>query len=286
MPSKKCCSLGTQKNRPTIDRGTSNLQRTTPPVSAGHERTPGSSAAAVSWDRAAFRYWALSEAWTVSYAMTGLSSLIGNLAGDFLRMYLRHEVDQKAVLAAGSEIGKSRQWHELESNVGERLRFALGKNLVSVPSANQIASMARNYLLTRKTETGIEFRGELNAIIGGVKEIDVTGAAMLSTSPPSLRDGVIYRIDVRLWDTYQFTGNRRSGEYDALRKQWAALLAQGEYGRVYLDYHSTMIVRPKDVNLQQVFASLMYAIEDAGMTPGPLEWSVVVPMVVTIKSPA
>ncbi len=273
----ECGSTG----RTRIDQGTLILQEAVPqaPQRIG----------AVPLEYDAFRTWALGEAWTGSAAMDGLARLgnyksISRLSGAYLRMYLRHTVDDATVQAAGNEIAQSPEFAQLQLDVQAAIQ-ARCDALKRVPTGPEIASIARDFLKDRYHKQGIAFRGPLNPVIGGIEGVDVVDPV---TIMPAATGAVQYTIVVKFEDKYKFLGNRRSGgtkgsiadqpAYDTQRRHWADQLNRGEYGRVFLEYHKAFYFGDRSVREGSAFASLMYAIESAGMTPGPLPWSVNVPM--------
>lgn len=282
-------------NRVQIDSGTLQCHQNRPP---GPDPKPIQQDAvakkAAPMDRAVFKLWALGEAWTGSFAMDSLAFLggyktISKASGAFLRMYLRHAVNEDAVVIAGEEIAASAEYQALQSDVQEVLQTNASNVLKRLPTAIEIVSITKEYLKKRYREEGIAFRGALNPIIGGIGGIDVVGlATVLQQSGAKSTTMVKYKFNVKFEDKYKFVGNQRSGgkagtiadqpEYDKQRKRWATLLDQGKYGTVVVEYHEQFYLGEKSLREGTAFASLMYALESAGITPGPLPWSVTIPM--------
>jgi hypothetical protein len=130
---------------------------------------------------------------------------------------------------------------------------------------------------------GLAFRYELNAVIGGVGDVDVTRVDVLPLPTP---DGTrsFYVLHLTFRDAYDFD-NTRSGIYNVYRKKLAKLLADRRYPDFWEAYgRETIGLGTTGLDSAAIFASFMYALEKAGWTPGPLPWEVTVPLTGTIPS--
>jgi hypothetical protein len=276
---------GVTESLTMVDDGTLNRQETS---------RPGTVAASVPWDYNAFQTWALSEsiigadaidakAWWGDYKDES------KLSGDFLRMYLKHKIDPATIAAAGDEIGASELWEVLGEDTETGIEEAL-KKTGRIPTATELSGIARAHLQHVYKTQGIAFRGPLNPVIGGIEGIDVIEPTTTNVQggPGPGKKKISYTLNVQIKDKYKFLGNRRSGgakgtiadqsDYDNQRQRWAQFLLKGEYGTVFVEYHKAFYFGSKQTRTGYAFASLMYAIEAAGMTPGPLEWSVTIPL--------
>jgi hypothetical protein len=237
---------------------------------------------------------ALSHAWQVSWAMTSKAQgesaarsakgawawatgdtsykpakVQSVLGGAFLRMYLAGTVDPDTVAAAGEEIIASPEFAKLQTDIQTQLATL---KVSSDPTAaqGQVHAAAQAYLDRRMKSTGLAFRYELNAVLGGVGDADVAKATVA---------GKYYVLEITFRDAYDFD-NVRGGVYDAYRKKLAKLLADGKYPDFWEVYGRQVLGLGPATGLDSaaIFASFMYAIEKKGWTPGPLAWDVTVPM--------
>jgi hypothetical protein len=286
-----------------IDSGTLCRYPSKPPGSVGARRaliTPATIASKKN------EY--LGHARKVSYAMQGKSVLDGGikwaadllkktgiedkksksrrvqsfLGGAFLRMYLDGKTDPDVIAKAGEEIAASEEFAALRAEVAKHLTAVARRG----DSSKDIAREADSYLKRVKNKRGIAFRRTLNAVIGGVTNIEV-GSAMRLENVGATKSAVsAYRLQVTFYDTYDFE-NKRSGEYDHYRKKLARLLLANEFDKFWDAY--VREVEPQfmgshhtSLDNAAVFASYMYALEKKGWTPGPLAWHVTVPMEVSV----
>jgi len=229
----------------------------------------------------------LSRAREVSYMMQGdaiIRRRHSYLGGKFLRMYLDHELDPEVVEEAGKEIAASDKYHELEKNTNVEIQNKLTKTFHHMPDEKDVADIARHYLTRKK---GIEFRGRLNPVIGGVTGVKVGSEAVFLEKTGTPDEGQVeYKLEITFYDTYDFT-NKRQGYYDKYRKRLAKLLQENKFEEFEQAYDDMVSVnpfgKPKRLDNAAVFASFMYALEKRGWTPGPLSWHVAVPMYGTIS---
>jgi hypothetical protein len=280
-----------------------------PPVPSAEEVAKEASDAAVAAFRsmgegteAEVKARALNHAWQVSWAMSGKSSgeaamraargawawatddktykparVQSTLGGAYLRMYLEGKVDPDTVSAAGIEMGASPEFAKLT----EELHAVLAKLKPSADAATaqeQIRKAAQAHLDRRMKYGGLAFRYELNAVIGGVGDVDVTRVDVV----PLGGGRQFYVLYLTFRDAYDFD-NTRSGIYDVYRKKLAKLLADGRYPDFWETYgRETIGLGSTGLDSAAIFASFMYALEKAGWTPGPLPWEVTVPLTGTI----
>jgi hypothetical protein len=249
---------------------------------------------------------ALDHAWQVSWAMTGKSGgqaaaraargawawatgdesykparVQSVLGGAYLRMYLAGQVDPATVSAAGEEMIASPEFAKLRSQLHAHLA-KLKPSADRATAEEQIRKSAQAYLDSRMKNGGLAFRYELNAVIGGVGDADVDKVeALVHTTDAGPQ--VWYALHLRFEDKYDFD-NARSGVYDAYRKKLAKLVADGKYPDFWEAYGREVIGLGAKTGLDSaaIFASFMYAIEQAGWTPGPLPWQVTIPMTGTL----
>ena len=198
----------------------------------------------------------LSYAWDVSYLMQGKSTLDSAFAwfeglwddsnspkprrvqsflgGAFLRMYLEHKVDPDIIKSAGAEIGASPEFIKLQNNMNMKLSHlgARGHNK-GAPSREEVAAFYAKELDRTRKKQGIQFRYTLNAVIGGVTGVRVTGARIVSAASDSKVD---YDVDVVFTDTYDFA-NKRTGVYQAYRQKLAHLLAVNDFAEFESEYN-------------------------------------------------
>jgi hypothetical protein len=224
----------------------------------------------------------LSHARDVSYMMQAKAYLTDDhsvLGGKFLRMYLDGELDADVVEDAGEEIAASSTFLELQKGTNERIQSRIDKTLRRLPTEKELADIARQYLQKIKKKKGIAFRGPLNPVVGGLREIDVGPAARFVKRVDAPSGSMVeYEFDVLLSDTYDF-GNKRTGEYDAYRKRLAKLLQENNFWEFDKSYWGEVLPvdswhKTKIRSNAALFASYMYALEMRGWTPGPLPWSV------------
>jgi RHS repeat-associated protein len=216
-------------------------------------------------------------------------SVSSTLSGTFLRLYLDHdEMDQATADQAGQEIRASKTFAGLETDVQTVLR---GKQatLRADTIEEQLKTRSGTYLENRRTTKGIEFRGELNPIIGGVSGgITVDKATVTSMTKTKKGLKIDYRLDVTITDTYNF-GNSRKGEYDKYRKTLASLLVAGKYNEFNIAYHKEALGLPgRQTKLDKaaVFASYMYALEKKGWTDkSGVTWHTTIPMTGSVVIP-
>ena len=201
------------------------------------------------------------------------------LGGSFLRMYLAGKTDPDIIKAAGEELALAPEFAKLQTNV----QAFLSKQKLPADSAKaeaQLKKAAQSYFDWRLTKKGggIEFRYELNPVIGGVSDVKVDTASIVETPDPKGRK-IDYRLEVVFKDTYDFQ-NKRTGEYEKYRNKLAALVKAGKYADFWEAYgREAFEIRPQTgLDQAAIFASYMYAIESKGWTPGPLKWEVTVPM--------
>jgi hypothetical protein len=248
----------------------------------------------------------LSHASQVSWAMTGKSSgeaaarsargtwawvtgdetykparVQSTLGGAYLRMYLAGKVDPDTVAAAGEEMLASPEFAKLRAQVHAHLA-TLKPAADSAAAEAQIQKAAQAYLDRRLKYGGLAFRYELNAVIGGVGDVDVTKVDALVHSGEGGKRQVWYALHLTFRDAYDFD-NARSGVYDVYRKKLAKLLIDGHYQDFWEAYgRETIGLGTTGLDSAAIFASFMYAVEKKGWTPGALAWDVTLPMTGTI----
>jgi len=108
----------------------------------------------------------------------------------------------------------------------------------------------------------------LQRVVGGITRLEVVSAAV---------HGDRYTLQLLIGDTYDFDNNRRDQrDYDDFRKELARLIRTREYGAFVSKYHRALYTGvPIDRFL--VFASFMYAIEQAGYYHG-IPWEITLPI--------
>jgi hypothetical protein len=229
----------------------------------------------------------LRHAKLASYAMQ-CESVIGGkgkpsfLGGKFLRMYLEHTPDPDAFKAAGEEIQATATWKNLEKQTNDRIQRDVDR-LHGFPSEKEVANSARRFLKKRLKKVGIAFRGSLNSVIGGVRDIEVGEKVELAVEPShGETKRVDYILAVTLFDTYDFA-NKREGEYAVYRNRLADLLKKNQFCEFEKAYWGEMCPGPSGPRTQLdskavLFASFMYALERRGWTRGPLPWHVTISM--------
>ncbi|MBT1090310.1 hypothetical protein [Streptomyces sp. Tu102] len=215
------------------------------------------------------------------------------LGGAFLRMYLKNEVDPEVTREAGADIGRSTEFHQLQTLLRNHILSKRKHLEKSTPDtlAERLRAISDAYLKQRRRKPGIAFRKSgLNPVIGGVGgSIDVDRVA-ISTNVTDAGIRVDYIVDVRIGDTYDFQ-NKRTGEYQRYRQLLARLLKQDRYREFWTSYARESIGVGNITKLPPaaVFASFMYAIESKGWTPDPvtrpLTWDTTVPITGSLVLP-
>lgn len=200
------------------------------------------------------------------------------LGGTFLRMYLMNRVDESAVESARKEMAVSPEFKGLSEGLHAKIEKAVKSGTTSQAG---IEKTAKQYIAAKGK--GFAFRAELNAVIGGVTGMEVTGVQVLSQQ--NTKKGVLaYQVNVKFNDTYDFE-NKRTGEYDKYRKHLAQLLKDKkfqEFEESYVREAFDMEGRKTSLDKAGVFASYMYALEKAGYTEGGVDWSVTLPITGTV----
>lgn len=208
------------------------------------------------------------------------------LGGAFLRMYLDGKVDPDIVAKAGEEIGESPEFKRLSEELNKYIQGTVDAHRLTKPEPEKIRVIADQHLKAIKKKSGIAFRYTLNAVIGGVTDVEVKSVTHLEDKTVPNGTASKYRVEVTFYDTYDFQ-NKRSGEYDQYRKQLAKYLLANDFEKFEEAY--MLEAQPFARSLHHtkldnaaVFASFMYALERKGWTPGGLPWNVTVPTEITI----
>jgi hypothetical protein len=295
-----------------IDSGTLNRQPTPPPgpilaslpewgVKNWNAIVRQTSQWAASMDEAAFGAWAREEAWTGARWMRGYAFLqnlrqgrtvINPLGADMLEMYLRGQVDPEIIQKVGQEIFASDTFGRLSQVAHDQVEAAAKKSGRPLTPA-ELTTLVNQAIDPKRyvdpaTSKPIHWdnrdRG-LNEVIGHVERMDVQ-----SVRPEGGRD----KVYVTLSTTYKFNnvqpqscppelqGEERQNcldliKYDQFRHRLYSLILQKKYGEFFYEYHKALYTG-NPIPRSRVFASLLFAMELAKMTPGGLYWEVTIPL--------
>jgi hypothetical protein len=221
----------------------------------------------------------------------GPARVQSDLGGSFLRMYLKGEKDPKVIAAAGKAIGNDDQFHDLVKELNRYLQSQADQGRVAKDQVDKLRAIADAHLKAIKKSKGIDFRRNLNTVIGGVGGIAVdavTRNASAGTGP-----AVTYQVRIHISDTYHFN-NHREGDQDRYRQLLRRLLSAREFDKFEEAYdaeatlgldslpHPLSARKWRSIDDATIFASFMYALEMNGWTPGGLNWDVVVPAEITL----
>jgi hypothetical protein len=302
-------SLGTGTNHPIQDKGTSALIRHRPHTSLRDERVAPSMAEIT---RKRTQYLAAARA--VSYGMyfesvgqslereaeeglkkvglgpnTGkLTRVQSNLGGAFLRMYLDHKVDPEIKKQAGEQIGASPEFKVLRDELEKYLQSAVNQSQIRGTETDKLRWLADAHLKAIKKHKGIEFRTNLNTVIGGVEGVDVESVENYNGASSGGVTTAKFHVNIRFSDVYHFHADRskKAPEQDRFRKRLAFYLIANDFDN-FEDWcfgeAKPWTIHRTHLDKATVFASFMYALERRGWTPGGLAWSVVVPADVSLE---
>jgi hypothetical protein len=215
--------------------------------------------------------------------------LMSDLSGGFLRMYLKHEVDDELVQAAGDQIYESQKWKEISTDIAKKLQAHVNAHRKE-PTADEIGKAHTDELNKRMaTKEGFRFAGELNPVVGGAKG-KITRTTIMARRTVGNDTILDYQVDILVYDTYDFDNDRSDvPEYDHYRKNLARLLQNDDFDGFESSFLGEfMPLKPSKTSLDHaaLFASFMYALEMRRWTPGGLSWEVTVPMIGSITAPA
>lgn len=216
------------------------------------------------------------------------------LGGKFLRMYLEHKTDPGTIRAAGEEIKRSDKFATLTKDLQTVLQKTLTVAKASDTDIRQIATAFLNHERQKKAtkndkgdivKGGIVFGGGLNVIVGGI-----TGLEVSSVQTKTLKEKeaikIYYTVLVKISDAYEFDNDRSQyPDVDAYRHKLAFLLKSKQFSAFEDAYQNEVLPwrsHKTAISKVNVFASYMYALEQANYTPGPLPWSVLLPVKGTV----
>jgi hypothetical protein len=214
-----------------------------------------------------------------------------DLGGPFLRMYLKGQKDPKLIAEAGKEIGADDQFHDLVKELTRFLQTQADQGRFSSDQTDRIKAIADAHLKAIRKSRGIDFRRNLNTVIGGVGGIAVDAVTRDAAAGAGL--GIAYQVKIHISDTYHFN-NHREGDQDRYRKLLSQLLSARDFDKFEETYdaeatlgldslpHPFLGRKWQSLDDATIFASFMYALEMNGWTPGGLDWDVVVPAPVTL----
>ncbi|CAN5807112.1 hypothetical protein BH11PLA1_BH11PLA1_17910 [soil metagenome] len=226
--------------------------------------------------------------------------LNANLSGDMLQMYVNERLDPEVISRVGEAIAVSATFAHLVQFVADEVAVALAA--VPSPAIAQVRAAADAALLNAPgpAPKGIDFYfgGEgLQPVIGGVSGMRTADGSITSILPDAKGQRTLTcQLKIEIRDEYDFDNDRRSlnaagkkveNVYTRFRTLLADLLKQRKFSKFEMAYTLVMNSVPftggdyDHLNRGHVFASYMYAVEQAGYFK-PIAWKVQIPAQVEI----
>jgi hypothetical protein len=229
------------------------------------------------------RDYGISESAGYGQDMNRLTRNINRLTGRMLEAYLDGESSLDSSLQEDliREIAGSSTFGKLAEHIKKALRQKAKQKGWS-PTADNIKREAE-HALNRYTGKDpviyfVEADQGLQSVVGG---------CTVAVAAAAVEDGH-YAVMVQVKDVYDFSNNRKAPKYayySRFREELAVLATHGQYGKVNEKFDVEWDRSPVTggdmklgpMNKRETYASLLYAMEKAGIYRG-VAWSVLVPV--------